>query len=58
MRSTFQETVLHETSVFKNVDVVGFLFFEGGSGCFRRDRGEFVRILAWNRDDKCCQGAN
>ena len=25
MRSTFQETVLHETSVFKKVDVVGLL---------------------------------
>ena len=38
-------------SVFRKVDVFGF-FGEGGVGCFRRDFGEFVRILAWNRDGK------
>ena len=57
MRSTFEETVLHETSVFGNVDVFLF-FFEGDVGCFRTDFDEFVRILAWNLDAKCCQGLN
>ena len=33
-------------------------FWEGDSGCFRRDFGEFVRILARNPDEKCCQGVN
>jgi hypothetical protein len=27
---------------------------EGDFGCFRRDFCEFVRIVAWNRDGKCC----
>ena len=31
-----------------------WFFSDGGFGCFRRDFGEFVRILAWNRDGKCC----
>ena len=52
MRSTFEETVLHETSVNnKNNDVLGF-FLEGGFGRFRRDFVGFVRILAWSRDGK------
>ena len=51
MRSTFQETVFPETSVFRKVDVLLF-FLEGGFGCFRKDFGEFVRILARNRDGK------
>ena len=29
-------------------------FLEGEFGCFRRDSGEFVGILTWNRDGKCC----
>ena len=33
-------------------------FLEGEFGCFRRDFYEFVRILAWNRDEKCCQDPN
>ena len=51
MRSTFEETVLHETSVFKKVDVV-FVFLKGGFGRFRKDFCEFVGILARNRDGK------
>ena len=51
MRSTFEETVLHETSVLRNIDVC-LAFWEGVVWCFRRDFNEFVRILAWNRDEK------
>ena len=57
MRSTFEETVLHETSVLRKFDVVGVLL-EGGVGCFRRDLDGFVIILARNPDEKCCQGVN
>ena len=60
MRSTFEETVLHETSVFIKCGVVDFFgaFSEGGFGCFRRDFDGFVIILARNPDEKCCQGVN
>ena len=57
MGSTFDERVFWET--------VGFHFFkrfwifgEDDFGCFLRDFCEFVGILAWNRDGKCCQGPN
>ena len=53
MRSTFEETVSHETSVLRHIDVF-LVFWEGGFGCFRRDFDEFVKMLAWNRDGKCC----
>ena len=60
MRSTFEETVLHETSAFRNVDVCWLFgaFLEGGFGCFLTDFFGVVIILAWNPDEKCCQGLN
>ena len=51
MRSTFEETVLHETSVLRKFEVFG-AFWEGGFGCFRRDFDGFVIFLAWSRDGK------
>ena len=33
-------------------------FWEGGFGCFLKDFFGFVKMLAWNRDGKCCQGVN
>ena len=51
MRSTFEERVFPNKSVFGNVDVFGFLL-EGDFGCFLRDFFRFVIILAWNRDGK------
>ena len=57
MRSTFEETVLHKTSVFGTFDVF-LTFCEGGFGCFRRDFCEFVNSLAWSLDGKCRQGPN
>ena len=46
--------------VFRKFDVFDLLgaFLEGGVGCFRRDFDGFVGILAWNPDEKCCQGVN
>ena len=60
MRSTFDERVFRQKSVFRNVDVVWLFgdFVEGGFGCFRRDFYGFVIILARNPDEKCCQGVN
>ena len=50
-RSTFEETVLHETSVFRFV--LRFLcFWEGDFGCFLRDFNGVVKFLAWNRNGK------
>ena len=57
MRSTFEETVLHKTSVFRKLYVFG-LFRNVVLGVFEMFLFEFVRILAWNRDEKCCQDPN
>ena len=35
-----------------------WVFLEGGFVRFREDFDGFVRILAWNPDEKCCQGIN
>ena len=60
MRSTFEETVFRQQSVFRKFDVLYLLgvFSEGGFGCFRREFYGFVLILARNPDEKCCQGVN
>ena len=60
MRSTFEETVLHETSVFRTFDVFGFFgtVLESDFGRFRRDFNGSVIIVARNPDGKCCQGVN
>ena len=60
MRSTFEETVFQQKSVFIQFDVFDMFgaFPEGGFGCFRRDFNGFVIILARNPDEKCCQGVN
>ena len=60
MRSTFDETVFQQKSVFSKFYVFDLLgaFLEDGFGCFRRDFDGFVRILARNPDEKCCQGVN
>ena len=54
MRSTFDERVFRQKSVFRKCDM--FLFFgaflEGGFGCFRRDVDGFVIILVRNPDEK------
>ena len=53
MRSIFEETVLHETSVFKT-DVFRFLgiVLESDFGRFRRDFNGIVIIVVWNREEK------
>ena len=60
MRSTFQETVFQQESVFRKIDVFWLVgaFSDGGFGCFRKDFYRFVIILARNPDEKCCQGVN
>ena len=60
MRSTCEETVLHETSVFRKFDVLGLFgtVLESNLGRFRRDFDGFVIILARNPDEKCCHGVN
>ena len=59
MRSTCEEIVFQQESVFRNCDVFEFVlaFLEGGFRCFRRDFDGFVIILARNPDEKCCQGS-
>ena len=59
MRSTFEETVFQQKSVFRKSGVSGICgtFWEGGVGCFRKDFDGFVIILARNPDEKCCQGS-
>ena len=58
MRSTFEETVFRQKSVFRTFDVFDIFgdFSEGGFGCFLKDFDGFVIILARNPDEKCCQG--
>ena len=60
MRSTFDETVFQQKSVFIKFGVFCLLgtFWEDGFGCFRKDFYGFVIILARNPDGKCCQGVN
>ena len=60
MRSTFDETVFQQKSVFRKLCVFYMFgaFLEGGFGCVRKDVDGFVRILARNPDEKCCQGVN
>ena len=60
MSSTFDETVFQQKSVFRKFEV--FVFFGGFFwkvvlGVSEKNDG-FVIILAWNRDEKCCQGVN
>ena len=54
MRSTFDETVFRQKSVFRKFDVFKIFgaFWEGGFGCVRKYFNGFVIILAWNRDGK------
>ena len=49
MRSIFEERVFQKNRL---EDVTFFDLLEGDVGCFQRDFGEFVSILAWNRDGK------
>ena len=59
MRSTFEETVFQQKSVFSFVFITIFGdLLEGGFGCFRKDFYGFVIILARNPYGKCCQGVN
>ena len=60
MRSTFDETVFQQKSVFRKCGVFDLLgaFLEGGFGCFRKDFDGFVISLARKPDEKCCQGVN
>ena len=55
MRSTFDETVFQQKSVFRKFDIFDLFgtVSEGGFGCFRRDFDGCVIILAWSRDGKC-----
>ena len=60
MRSTFDERVFREKSVFRKCDVfniVGYLL-EGDFECFRIDFDGFGISLARNPDEKCCHGVN
>ena len=57
MRSTFDETVFQQKSVFRKSEVF-LTFWEGDFGCFLKDFNGFVIILAWNPDEKCCHGVN
>ena len=56
MSSTFEETVLTKPSEKNDFQKSWcfLVFSEGDFGCFRKHFGEFVGIVAWNRDGKCC----
>ena len=60
MRSTFEETVFQQKSVFRKCGVVARFcgFLDGGFGRVRRDFDGFVIVLARNPDGKCCQGVS
>ena len=60
MRSTCDERVVQQESVFRKCDVLGLVgtFGEGDFGCFLKEFYGFVIIVARNPDEKCCQGVN
>ena len=57
MRSTFGEIVSQKNRLSEMLTFF-LTFSDDDFGCFRRDFCEFVGIVAWNLDEKCCQGLN